>query len=327
MMRIVLTSCVFALAASLAAQNRLETFDYPDGKVPGWTEQDGRFKIENKRLVQVGTTGVWRFITRDGVKGIKHCVVDVEIHFQASPAFGHGGGVCARHAPQPGRKKTVYAQIACGGRDYFQAAMYKYGITRQLFWLPGVQRSRSYVLRMFVNGGKSWLEIDNDMDGIFEIKSKVRDDSYANVHGLVGAMIFDRVALDNWKFYEGFLTPVGLGKPKIGSAYVMEFEAPPNANTKPGLRPWLGLLSGGNKSTRLTKDEWLPIALDPLAISSVALGWRGVLSNSTPKGRLTLSVPNVKSLIGLKLWACAFAFGTTGGFGAISNAHGFQITG
>ena len=107
----------------------------------------------------------------------------------------------------------------------------------------------------------------------------------------------------------------------------MVFEADRNGQSQPRATPWLGLLSTGNQGIRLTQDAWLPLKLDALVLSSVSLGWMGALTAAKPRGLMALPIPNNPNFVGVKLWAAAFTFGANrpGGFGAISNPHGFVI--
>ncbi|HMQ23292.1 MAG TPA: hypothetical protein PKE00_12430 [Planctomycetota bacterium] len=320
-------SFVLPFASTLPSQNHQDAFTYPDGpNVPGWSQQVGAWKIEKGRLMSTGSTSL-PFLTHDKTAGNKDCVVDIEVIYPVNgPVSVNSGGVCIRYPGANAGNDFIIAKFNSANNRFEYAILYKNFVNTIFDAVPPTVHG---VLRTFVRGKTTWFEVDADMDGIFEYKSAVAIDSLADSPGLAGVTANNRyVQLDNWKFYEGQLTPAPKSEPKVGTTYTMEFEAPANGGSNPRDTPWLGLLSTGNDGIRLTPDVWLPLKLDTLILSSVAFGWLGTLTTKTPKGIMALPIPNDPSFAGLKLWAAAFTFGSTrpGGFGAISNPHGFVLT-
>jgi hypothetical protein len=87
---------LLALSPTLAAQEYIERFDYPDGTaIPGWTEhQGGDFQIQNKQLIL--TSGSHSYATIDKFLKIGDCVIDVECIYPAGSGVRYAGA-SARH--------------------------------------------------------------------------------------------------------------------------------------------------------------------------------------------------------------------------------------
>jgi hypothetical protein len=328
-MRLIASAMALALVSSLPAQNRVETFPYPDGTIiPGWTAQWNTWKILNKRLIPTGGR-TFHYITNNFFKGVKDCVIDVEVIYPKVVNL-HYGGVCARHPGGTGENGLVMTKL----QDNSSVGTGSFNRT-YLYERPGGATSaatpptKHAVVRMFVKGNTGWFEIDGNMDGIFEQKSAVRtfSNTATKKSGLTGICGYNGAEMDNWKLFLAQMTPDAATKPAIGTTYKMNFESPLHGGTTPRPTPYLALLSAGNKGFALTHGIHIPLTFDSLLVNSLAFGWSGVLTAKAPKGTISLAIPNMKSLVGLKLFSAGITLGsgTTGGWGNVSNDHGFIV--
>lgn len=329
-MRWIATTLALALVSSLPAQNRVETFTFPDGTlIPGWTAQWYTWKILNKRLVPTGGRN-FHYITNNAISGVKDCVLDVEVIYPTVVSL-HYGGVCARHPGGSGENGLVMTKLQdnSSGGTYNSTWLYERPGGAIAVTGTAMGTTKHAVVRMFVKGNTARFEVDKDMDGIFDVKSAVKtfSNTATNPSGLVGICGYNAAEMDNWKFYEAWMIEDPTTTPTIGTTYKMIFESPLHGGATPRPTPWLGLLSAGNKGFPLTNGVHIPLTFDALLVNSLGFGWSGVLTSTAPKGTLALNIPNMQSLVGLKLYAAAITLGSgrPGGWGFVSNAHGFVI--
>ena len=324
-MKILGAAILFALCANLPAQNHIDTFAYPNGTtIPNWTPRAGTWQIQNGRLIPTGGRTV-HFITCNQVPVTKNSVVDVEVIYPTVTSL-HFGGCVARH-PGSGSGTVAYMKLqdnSGSGTGAFNRA-FMYGVTGSTY-LDIAPPTKRAVCRFFTQGQTAWFEIDGDMDGVFEFSSVQLP--LTQVSGLVGISGYNAAEMDNFKHYEGALTvDSSTPTPKLGTVYKLNFEAPLNGGSTPVPTPWLGLLSTGNKGIQLPGGVTIPLSFDALLVQSLAFGWSGALTTATPTAQLPLSIPSIPALKGLKLFAAGLTFDASkkGGFGAVSNAHGFVL--
>lgn len=324
-MKILCASVLLALAASLPAQNLIETFSYPNGTtIPNWTVRSGSWKINNGRLIPTGGRTT-HFITNNIVPVTADTVVDVEVIYPTVTSL-HFGGLVVRH-PGAGSGTVTYMKIqdnSSAGTGAFNRA-FLYGVTSSTY-LDIVPPTKHAICRLFAQGSNAWFEIDSDLDGIFETVSPVR--TLTPVQGLAGISGYNAPEMDNWKFYKGAMTvDASTPKAKLGTVYKMNFSAPQNGGSTPLPTPWIGLLSTGTKGIPLPGGTTIPLTFDALLVQSLSFGWNGALTTKAPTAQLPLAIPSNPSLKGLKLFAAAITLDPSqkGGFGAVSNAHGFIV--
>ncbi|MEZ5988688.1 MAG: hypothetical protein R3F30_06115 [Planctomycetota bacterium] len=323
-MRVLATLGCLSLAASLPAQNYIETFPFPDGtgttvKIPLWTPQTGKWVIQNKRLVQTGGA-TWSYITSDRFTGVADCVLDVDVYYGATTAL-YFGGTCARHPGNGSTTNLVMCKIQDNstGGSFNRTFLYEQPGGSVYYDISPVTKAAT--VRMFVKGNQAWCETDGNKDGTFEQKSAVRTlVNVANNTGMVGISGYNAVELDDFKYYRGMLVEDATTTPKIGTTYKMTFSAPLE-NSNP--TPWLGLCSLGRAGIPIG-GVTIPLTLDALLVNSLGFGWSGVLTSTSPTATIPLAIPNDSSLVGLNLWVAALTFGS-GGFGSVSNDHHVQV--
>jgi len=319
------------LAGGLSAQNIIETFPFPNGTlIPGWTQQNLTWKIQNQRLVPTGGRS-FHYITNDRIKDVKDCVLDVEVIYPTVQSL-HAGGLCARHPGGSGENGLVQLKL----QDNSGSGTGAYN-TLWLYERPGSSvytavspPTKRAVVRLFIKGNQAWAELDGDMDGIFELKSAVKTFSNAATKssGKVGITGYNGAEMDNWKYYAGIVMAASGSTPKIGTTYTMELFTPLNGGSTPIPTPWAAMLSLGNKGIPIPDGRAVPLSLDWLWVNSLGFGWGGVMTTQKPTARFGIAIPNDPVLVGIDLFAAAITLDGTKSFGigAISNDHHFQIT-
>lgn len=330
-MRLLAAAILFSVATTLPAQNKIEKFTLPNGTlIPGWTSQSGGWKILNQQLVYTGGS-TWGYMTNNALTGIKDSVVDIEVIYPTSGSKTCFGGTCQRHPGTATGQNFIMTKLQDnGGSGGFNTAwLYERpGSATAVTGTAFGAATKHGVLRTFIKGGQAWFELDRDMDGIMDLTSPVRTlAATINAMGTVGISAYQDIIMDNWKFFEGSLVADTTTKPAIGTTYKMIFEAPLHGGSTPRPTPYIGMLSGGNKGIPLGNGVSVPVTFDALLVNSLSFGWSGVLTQANPTGTIALPIPNNKSLVGLKLFAACITLGSgrPGGWGFVSNDHGFQV--
>jgi hypothetical protein len=317
---------LLALSPTLAAQEYIERFDYPDGTaIPGWTEhQGGDFQIQNKQLIL--TSGSHSYATIDKFLKIGDCVIDVECIYPAGSGVRYAGA-SARHDGSATENGLVQLKVQDNSSSGNWNRVFLYERPGSSLYLDMTPPSTRCVARLFVKGNQAWFHIDLDMDGYFELRSNVKTFASAstNADGRIGVTAYSNAIMDNWKFYNAQLSPATIGdQPKIGNTFDMVLSAPQNevgGNKLP--TPWIGWMSFKAGELPLPDGRGIPFDI----FSSFQL-WSGTIMPNTPVGKMSLPIPNDKNLIGARLFANAITVGAPGKFltiGAISNPHGMEI--
>lgn len=306
------------LASSLAAQVDRDSFAYPDGPVvPGWTQQRGTWQVRNGRLS--ATSGaLWAYITKDGLAAVDS-VLDGE--FFISGTGLQFAGLTARH---PGTNLDANllmtkVQDNSGASDFDRIYVYERpaNVASSLEILGGTLHCRG---RMVTLDNEVWMEVDADLDGVYELASPARLVSTVLGTGLVGMSGYQTAEMDDFEFFDAVLLPQVGAVPHLGADYTLRLDTPtPNV-------PWVGLLSLGNAGIPLDAPRALPLTLDALFTVSLGIGLTG-LTDSGGKATFAVPIPNDTGLVGLGVYAGAVTVDATKPFaiGHIANESFFRI--
>jgi hypothetical protein len=151
-----------------------------------------------------------------------------------------------------------------------------------------------------------------------------------NAAGRVGAVTGNSPGigvseLDNFAFFDAVLVAQPGTQARIGSSYQMTLQAPVTQPT-----PYFGIASQTAGAFPLDGSRAIPLGFDPLFNVSLTLG--GVLglfgsTNASGTGSPQFNIPNMASLVGLRIFVSAFTLDLAQPFGVghISNNLSFVI--
>ena len=316
-MRRSLAAALTALVAPLAAQTDRDDFNYPNGTViPGWTQQRGVWQVINGRIAT--TSGAtWSYITKDGIVA-RNCVLDGDFYFVGSGV--QFAGLTARHqgGNQDANLLMVKIQNNGGANDFDRIFGYERPGASLFADIPGGVLQAT--CRMITLDGQFWMEVDTDLDGIFDLSLPPLSIATMTSSGLVGMNGFQTSEMDNFEFFDAVLVPLPAVLPRIGTTYVLQLDTP-----SPQV-PWVGMLSLGNYGIPLDAPRGLPLSLDPLFTASLSVGLSGA-TDGAGKATLNIPIPNNTFLVGLDVFAGAVTIDLTKPFaiGHIANESHFKI--
>ncbi len=310
-----------ALIAPLSAQAFSESFSYPDGPtVPGWTQNRGTFAISNGRLA--ATSGsTWAYITKDGIQST-NCVLDGTFFFNANSGVQFAG-LASRHTGTANDDGLLMTKIQNNGgaADLDRCFAYERPGSANSVDIPG--GTQAAFCRMVTLGTDFWMEIDADMDGLYELQISPRTATQIFAAGLVGMCGYQTTEMDDFEYFDAVLVPQAGAIPQIGTSYGLRI-----ASTTPNV-PFLAGLSLGNAGVPLGDGRKIPLSMDALLLTSIGNPGLGLTGLTDANGDATTAVPlpNDSSLVGLRLYAGAFTFDGNRPLqiGDITNEHGFVI--
>jgi hypothetical protein len=317
-MRIPFLATIVALAVPVSAQVFRETFTYPNGPVPGWTQQAGSWQVLNGHLV--ATSGAtWAYITKDGLSATR-CVIDGEFFFAGSGI--QFGGLTARHPGGPTNSNELMVKIQSNGSAAFDHT-YEYEQPVALgTYFATIPTTVSAYCRMIVRDNEFWMETDGNKDGLYELVMPRRPITTVLLGTLVGMAGYSTSEMDNFKFFDAVLTPQPSALPRIGTTYSLDLLTPsPNA-------AWLGLAALGNTGFPIGSRA-IPVDPDFLAIATFGNASFGLIGATDMAGNATMSlaIPAIPAIVGLRVYVSAITVDHTQpyGVGNISNEQAFVI--
>lgn len=324
-MRNLAPATLLALAVTLPAQQFTETFTYPDGPAPGWTNQTLAQTVKSGRLVPSGTKSP-HYITLDAYPNVAASVVDVDVYYPAVVGL-HYGGLTARHPGGSGSVGQLYAKLQdnSGTGFGYYSSMWLYEAPGGATSLTTGINTLAGTVRLITLGRTAWYQLDSNKDGIFE-STITRPFAAATTkdRGYVGITGYNLAEMDDFKFYDAVVMQDPTTPPKINTTYQMTFDAELVGGNP---TPWLVAFSLGKAGIPLGAGRSLPLTFDPLFNATVGLGFGGLLTSAAPQGVVQLPLPNDPGLVGLQVFAAGITIDSSKlyGIGAISNDHMFTI--
>ncbi len=309
------------LASPLGAQVFEEHFNFPNGSlVPGWTQEVGTWVIRNGRLA--GTGPGWRFITKNNFLAAD-CVLDGTFFFAGKGV--QFGGLAGRQPGKGSGTNLVLGKIQdnWGGTGFDQAYLYELPQRHTYTNLAG-RGALSADLRLILLGGKAWLRLDTDRNGLYESTLGPLTLTHVKGPGLIGMASYGPTEMDDFKFFDAVLMEVPGSLPKIGSTYRMRFRAPPTRAW--GFTPYICFASLSNTGIPL-KARKIPLGPDPMILLSLVLPdifnrFLGILDKNGD-AYPEIRIPNDPSLLGGVLYVAGITLDPRKPYavGAISNDH------
>jgi hypothetical protein len=305
------TSRLCALGAifttSLAAQQVIDTFSYPNGpSIPGWTSRTSTtavWSVTNGRLVKSGGS-TNDYLTLDGVTA-KNCVVDLEVYYGGSGV--QYGGLTVRHPGTSASSPLLYCKLQDNGAaaDLDRVFIYENGGAGQTYADVGAGVTAGNI-RLVVLDNQVTMLIDKDMNGVFDQTVPGKPLTAVLGAGMVGVSTYQATQIDNFKYYDGVLAEQS--PPKIGTTYNVRFATP-----APQYTPWLAGFSltnsglpFGNRAIPLGADALLGLTLG----NAGALGLAGI-TDVNGDGMLAFPIPNNPALVGFAFFAAAITIDGT----------------
>ena len=313
------------LAVALPAQQLTETFSYPDGPAPGWTNQTLVQTVKSGRLVPSGTKSP-HYITLNAFPNVGASVVDVDVYYPTLVGL-HYGGLTARHPGGSGSVGQVYAKLqdnSAVGYGYY-SSMYVYEAPGSATSLITGINTLAATLRLITVGRTAWVQLDKDKDGVFDhTLTRAFAAATTKDRGLVGVTGYNLSEMDDFKFYDAVVLADPTTPPKINTTYKLTFDAELVAAAP---TPWLVAFSLGKAGIPLGGGRRLPLSLDVLFNATVGMGFTGLLTATAPQGVVSLPLPNDPGLVGLRIFAAGVTVDASKplAIGAISNDHSFVI--
>jgi len=307
------------LLTPLAAQVDRDDFSYANGAVvPGWTQQRGTWQVINGRIA--ATSGaLWAYITKDGLSATDS-VLDGEFFYDTASGVQFAG-LTSRHPATNLDNNLLMVKVQNNGgtADFDRIFAYERAIGSATF-ADVVPPTLQCYGRMVTLDNETWMELDADQDGVYELSSPIKTVTSVLGSGLVGMNGYQTSQMDNFEFFDGVLLPQVGAVPHIGTNFGMRLDVP-SANV-----PWLGLLSLGNAGLALDNPRAVPLTPDALFIASLGLGLNGV-TDAAGKATFSIPIPNNAALVNLGVYAGAVTIDTTRPFavGHIANEQFFRI--
>jgi hypothetical protein len=315
------TASLFSLLAATApAQVFTETFPYPNGPVvPGWTPQTGSWQVLNGRLS--ATSGaLWAYITKDNLSATRS-VIDGEFFFVGTGV--QFAGLTSRHPGAGSGTNLLMVKIQNNGGVADFDRVFAYEQPGGATYTDIVGGTVAAFCRMVTLGNEFWIEVDADRDGDYELVQTPRPITIGLPGTLVGMNGYQTSEMDNFEFFDAVLLPQPGASARVGLNYDMRLATPAP------LVPWFGMIALGNQGFSVGGGRSIPVSADFIATATFADPNFGLIGVTDANGDAALSipVPPLPFLIGLRLFAAAFTFDATQpyGVGNISNEQAFVI--
>jgi hypothetical protein len=310
------------LASGLAAQEFIDTFDQDSpNPPPGWTAQVGVWSVAGGRLV-TDQDAKWAYITKDGRKPTDF-VIDFEAFY--NPVGVQFAGVTGRYTSPTINLTAKIQESDVQNQDFERSFIYENPNAAGAAWTwkylsPPV--TTSCLVRFIVHGTQVTMQHDFDKDGFFD-QSITRTTKVAGA-GLIGACIWGASAIDDFELHNAVLQPGSASTPRVGTTFVMDL-----VTTARRIVPWRMAISLGNTGFPIGSRR-IPLAIDPVLNLSLqvsgALGLTGH-TDATGLARPALQIPNVASLVGIKVFTAAITLDGSrpDGIDNISNEIGIEF--
>lgn len=311
------------LGSSLSAQILVEPFNYPNGpNIPGWTTVNGSWSINNGRLSATGSG--WRYINRTGLTA-KDCVMDAEFFLITSAT--QFGGLTARHPGGSSTTNLVMCKIQNNSTPGPKTALNRCYIYEQ----PGGSvfkdipnpRPTSAFCRMIILDKDTWMLIDADKDGIFEMTVGPKVLTSVFTSGLAGMNSYGPCEMDNFKFYNAvIINDPGNPTPRPGVALQFNLRGQPSFG-------YQAASSLGRTGIPIGSGRMIPLDADPLFFLSVSGAVPTLFANYSyvldpgGNGFVKVVLPNIPALVGITIFTAFITFDSTG-INGVSNDH--QVT-
>lgn len=308
--------CLLA-AAPVCSQKYVDDFNRANA-LNDWKMENGSWQIQNGRLLTNGAT-TWSYITlqNPALKPVD-CMLEGEFFYVGSGV--QFAGLTARYLG-PGDSNCVMCKIQNNGgaADFDRCFIYERVVGTNVYkdlTMTNVLRAKC---RMEVVGGNATMTVDQDLDGEYELNIGTKPLTNALGAGLIGMNCYGTSEMDNFKFYNAILRPLGSSIPKIGTTFQMELLTPATTIT-----PFVCALSLGNTgipigATNGSPRSEIPLSADLLLNFSLAvggsLGLVGITDNTGVGKPQLKNIPNDPNLVGIKIHVA----GVTPGFEHISN--------
>jgi len=313
-------AAITVLSVSIPAQVFRDTFTYPNGPAPGWTQQLGNWQVQNGHLVMTSGSQ-YAYITKDNLSATR-CVLDGEFFFVGTGV--QFGGLTARHPGGSTNSNELMVKIQNNGGnpDFDRVFEYEQPVALGTYYADIPGGTLSAYCRMVVRDNEFWIETDANKDGTYELVLPRRPISTVLGGTLVGMSGFSTSEMDNFKFFDAVLTPQPAALPRIGMNYNLDLNTPsPNA-------AWLGLAALGNTGFPIGARS-IPVDPDFMAIATFGNSGFGLAGATDVAGNAVVSlyIPPIPGIVGLRLFVSAITVDHTMpyGVGAISNEQAFVI--
>jgi hypothetical protein len=289
---------VFLLVSSLPAQAFVETFTYADGAVPGWTAWRGTWSIANQRLRYSGGTN-WGYITLDNVQA-KDSVLDGLFYSDPVGAVNFAG-LTSRHPATNVDNNLLMCKIQSNQAPptFDRSFLYERAAGGSSLYVDVLPHTATARCRFITLDARTWMQIDGDLDGVFEQTLGPLPLTSVLGPGGIGMSGYQSVEMDDFKYYDAVLVGQS-GVPQIGTTYTMQFRAPQPAGTV-----FLCLASRSNTGIPIDGARTIPLTFDGILQLSLAapglFNFSGVLDNNGD-GFPSINLPNDPSLIGAQLF-------------------------
>jgi len=309
------------LATAVTAQVYSDSFNYPNGtSIPGWTQQNGVWQVQNGRISSTSGS-VWAYITKDGLSATRS-VLDGEFFFVGAGV--QFAGLCSRHPGGPVDSNLLMVKIQNNGAaaDFDRVFAYERGVALGTHYVDIPGGTVAAFCRMVTLGNEFWIETDADRDGDYELVLPPRPITTALTGTLVGMNGFQTSEMDNFEYFDAVLLPQPGATARVGLNYDMRLATPAP------FVPWFGMIALGNQGFAVG-NRAIPVSPDFIATATFAQPGFGLIGSTDANGDATLSipVPPMPFLVGLRLFAAAFTFDPAQQFGVghISNEQAFFI--
>lgn len=321
-MRIFPALSLALLVAPVGAQVLTDHFNYPDGGVvPNWTQQRGTWQVLSGRL-SATSGGTWAYITRDGTSAT-NSVLDGTFYYSAASSVQFGG-FTARHPGGSADANLLMTKIQNNGgaADFDRCFAYERVFGSSTYAdIPGGTLSAH--CRMVTLDNEFWMEVDADMDGLFEFALPPKTITNIFSAGFVGMTAYQTTEMDDFEYFDAVLLPQVGAAPRLGSSYGLRLATP-----SPSV-PWLGMLSGGNAGFPIDATRSIPLTLDGILNATIGSAGLGLIGVTDPNGNVTtaIPIPQDPTLVGLRLYVGAVTIDQNQplGVGHISNELAFEI--
>ncbi|MBK8976714.1 MAG: hypothetical protein IPM29_12415 [Planctomycetes bacterium] len=309
------------LVAPLCGQVFTDDFNsYPNGPLlagSGWTPQTGTFQVQSGRL-SATSGGVWAYITKDGFTPTD-CVLDGTFYYSTASAVQFAG-LTARFTSATAGLLMTKIQNNGGTADFDRCFAYNRPGSSTYGDIPGGTLMAQ--CRMIVLDGSFYMEVDSDMDGLFDNLTITNTAAFLTAGG-IGMNGYQTSEMDDFEFFDAVLMPAPGAVPQIGTSYTLELDS-----TTPNL-PYLGILSGGNSGLPLGDGRKIPLTPDAVFLATAGAGSIGLAGLTDAGGDATtaIPIPAIPALVGVRLYAGFITIDGVSwlGIGNISNEHGFVI--
>lgn len=314
-------SLLALLASTVQTQVYSDSFNYPNGTtIPGWTQQTGIWQVQNGRISST-SGGTWAYITKDNLSATRS-VIDGEFFFAGGGI--QFAGLTSRHPGNNSGTNLLMVKIQNNGgvADFDRVFVYEQPVALNGFYVDIPGGTVAAYCRMVTLGNEFWIETDADRDGDYELVTPPRTIVNALTGTLVGMNGYQTSEMDNFEFFDAVLLPQPGAAARIGLNYDMRLATPAP------FVPWFGMIALDNQGFAVGTRR-IPVSPDFLAVATFGNAGFGLIGATDGNGDATLSipVPAMPALVGLRLFAAAFTYDPTQLYavGHISNEQAFFI--